>query len=195
VALRKTIDEYSDNPDVYNIIQPTTMDEDIIQRLISFLDLQPLPREGGLFRESYRSAERIAQKALPRRYSGQRSFGAAIYYLLKDEPDSFSAIHRLQTDEIYHFYLGDPVELLLLYPDGNGQVVILGSDIFSRQQVQLVVPCGVWQASRVQKGGRYALLGTTTAPGYEELDFEAGSRSNLQQQYPAWSEWIEQLTR
>jgi uncharacterized protein len=171
------------------------MSDDKLKHLIKILNLQPLSGEGGLFRQTYKSAEHIPQDALPVRYSGEHAFVTAIYYLLTDHPDSFSAIHRLPTDEIYHFYLGDPVEMLLLYPDGGGQVVILGPDVFAGQQVQYVAPHSAWQGCRLQRGGRFALMGTTTAPGYENSDYVAGSRAILIQQYPAWTEWVSMLTR
>lgn len=171
------------------------MNDEALQRLIETLDLQPLPGEGGLFRQTYKAAEMIRADALPARYTDTHAFGTAIYYLLTGDPDSFSALHRLPSDEIYHFYLGDPVELLLLYPDGSGQVVVLGPELVRGQKVQVLVPHSVWQGSRLQKGGHFALLGTTMAPGFEDSDYFAGSRARLTQQYPEWSTWINQLSR
>jgi uncharacterized protein len=171
------------------------MSDETLQQLIETLGLQPLPREGGLFRQTYQAAEKIPVDALPARYSSAHAFGTAIYYLLTDEPDSFSALHRLPTDEIYHFYLGDPVELLLLYPNGDGRLAALGPDLLGGQHVQFLVPQGVWQASRLQKGGRFALLGATMTPGFEEQDYIEGNRASLLRQYPEWAEWIDSLTR
>lgn len=171
------------------------MDDEKLSRLIETLGLQPLPKEGGMFRQSYKAAENIPAEILPARYTGPHPFGTAIYYLLTNSPDSFSALHCLPTDEIYHFYLGDPVEMLLLYPDGSGQVVILGQDLLNGQCVQLLVHRNVWQGSRLQDGGCFALLGTTMAPGYEDQDYLAGSRARLTRQYPEWSAWVNQLTR
>src|SRR3972149_1810437 len=90
----------------------------------ALLRLTPHPAEGGYFTETYRSEERVAEGALPARYAGARAFGTAIYYLLT--PDTVSAMHRLASDEVFHFYLGDPVEMLHLFPDGSGRVVTLG---------------------------------------------------------------------
>lgn len=171
------------------------MAADPLQRLIEILGLQPLPREGGLYRQTYRAREYIPATGLPARFSGEHAFGTAIYYLLTAEPGSFSALHRLPGDEMYHFYLGDPVELLQLLPNGDGKVTILGQDLFNGQHVQFLVPQGIWQGSRLQKGGRYALLGTTMAPGFEPQDYLDGNRASLIQQYPKWSAWIEELTR
>ena len=110
------------------------------ERLIKLLNLQPHP-EGGYYAETYRSNELIPKELLER-YSGPRSYGTAIYYLLT--PQTFSAIHRLATDEIYHFYLGDSVVLILLQQDGSGRLVTLGSDVASGMQLQTVVSRGTW---------------------------------------------------
>jgi predicted cupin superfamily sugar epimerase len=150
--------------------------------VIALFDLKPLPREGGYYRETYRSAQR----------AGDKSAGTAIYYLLT--PDTFSALHRLPTDEIYHFYLGDPVTLLLLGAEG-GRMVTLGNDVQAGQQPQFVVPHNVWQGSSLQPGGVFALMGTTMAPGFDFSDYEAGKRDELTRRYPKFAESIEQLTR
>jgi len=156
------------------------------------LDLKPLPHEGGYYRETYRSAESVRADALPPRYGRDKALGTAIYYFLT--PDTFSALHRLPTDEVYHFYLGSPVTLLQLSPAG-GSVVTLGPDILAGQQLQVVVPRGVWQGSCLQAGGAWALLGTTMAPGFDFSDFEAGDRAELSAAYPEFAERIRQLTR
>lgn len=155
--------------------------------------LQPLPREGGYYAETYRSDESVPQEALPSRYSGPKPFGTAMYYLLT--PDSFSALHRLPTDEGYHFYLGDPVELLQLRPDGSGSVVTLGTDLSAGMRPQVVVPKFVWQGSRLCPGGRFALLGTTMAPGFDFEDYESAPRDQLLRGFPDFADWIRALTR
>jgi hypothetical protein len=159
------------------------------ERLIELLRLAPLPIEGGHFRQTWRSAAAVPGSPT------QKPIGTAIYYLLTDDPDSFSALHRLPTDEVYHFYLGDPVELLMLGPGGQATVVSLGSDLLAGQSVQHVVPHGVWQGSRLRVGGRFALLGTTMAPGFETTDYEGGSRDALIAAYPSAAEGIRRLTR
>src|SRR5512146_1935857 len=94
--------------------------------IIELLNLKPLPGEGGFFVESYRADENL--EVLPSRYGGApRAISTAIYYLLT--PDIFSALHRLRSDEIFHFYLGDPVEMLQLFSDGTGKLVRIGSDL------------------------------------------------------------------
>lgn len=157
--------------------------------VIRLLHLEPLPVEGGYFRETYRSGESL-QAA---RYGSPRSYGSAIYFLLT--PESFSALHRLESDEVYHFYLGDPAEMLLLYPDGSGERLLLGSDVAAGQHLQYVVPRGVWQGSRVHSGGRYSLLGTTMAPAFDPRDFEPARRGDLLERYAQHAELIRGLTR
>jgi uncharacterized protein len=169
--------------------------KEFIQRLIEKLDLQPLPVEGGMFAQSYKSKESLDRSALSPRYNSGRRLGTAIFYLLTDEPDSFSCMHHLLTDEIYHFYLGDPVEMLLLYPDGTSSRLIFGPDILGGQLLQFSVPRGVWQGSHLAAGGSYALIGTTMAPGYEDEDFTLGLRSDLCRHYPQEAELIRLLTR
>jgi uncharacterized protein len=160
--------------------------------LIRLLDLRPLPREGGYFRETYRSTLALPLSALPGDYTARRSASTAIYYLLTAE--TFSAIHRLPGDEVFHFYLGDPVELLVLEPGGSHRVVTLGNDVRHGMAPQFVVPGRHWQGSTLRKGGRLALLGTTMSPGFDFEDFEAGVRGDLVAQYPDAVEHIDRLT-
>lgn len=166
-----------------------------IDDLIRHFNLEVLPVEGGIFAQTYKSAEVIPHAALPSRYRGDKPFGTAIVFLFTPDADSFSAMHRLPTDEVYHFYLGDPIELLELHADGRSQQVILGQDIMNGQKVQHVVPRGTWMGSRMRPGGRYALMGTTMAPGFTHEDFEGGSRTQLIAQYPHQVDLIAQLTR
>lgn len=153
--------------------------DEIIRRL----KLEPLEREGGLFRSTYRSPGKM----------GEKDMGSAIYFMLTGR--GYSHMHRLVTDEVYHFYSGDPVELLELLPDGSAQVTILGADICAGQQVQYVVRAGNWQGSHLTDGGTYALMGTTMSPGFEPSDYEHAERpEELIRQYPQAQELIRQLT-
>src|SRR5262249_4510462 len=131
------------------------------KQIIESLRLEPLPVEGGYYRVTYRADETLDAATLPERYTGPRAYGGAIYYLLHG--DHFSALHRLLTDEIYHFYLGRPVEMLLLYPDGHDEIVRLGTDLVAGERVQVAVPRGVWQGSRlahpVDGDDAFALMG------------------------------------
>jgi uncharacterized protein len=162
-------------------------------QIISLLQLEPHPGEGGYFVETYRSREKIPEPLLPDRYKGARSFATAIYYLIT--PLAFSVMHRLQTDEIFHFYLGDPVEMLQLGPPGSGRVLILGTDLLKGMHPQIIVPRGVWQGSRLLPGGRFALLGTTVSPGFERADYENGQRNLLVHSYPRFRDQIVSLTK
>ncbi len=170
----------------YNVAVPT------VETLCALLGLVPHPVEGGFFRETYRSADLVPSDALPARYRGPRAAATAIYYLLT--AGTVSAMHRLATDEVFHFYLGDPVEMLHLRPDGSHRVTILGSDLDAGQRPQVVVPRDVWQGARLVPGGRLALLGTTVAPGFDYADYETGERSALLARHPAARDLIVALT-
>ncbi len=160
--------------------------------LIRLLQLQPHPREGGYFRETYRASEGYPAAVLPQRYGGPRSASTAIYYLLT--PGTCSALHRLATDEVFHFYLGSPVRMLQLLPDGQGREIVLGPDLLRGQSPQVVVPRGVWQGSLLEPGGAFALLGCTVAPGFDYSDYEGGARAALLARYPAFADLITRLT-
>lgn len=157
--------------------------------IIAALGLVPHPKEGGWFRETYRTAE--GAHVPSGRYGGPRSASTAIYYLLT--PTTFSALHRLASDEVFHFYAGDPVEQLRLFPGGHGEIVTIGNNLASGQRPQVLVPRGVWQGARLAPGGRYALLGCTVAPGFDYADYEHGKRASLIAGFPDFSEWIATL--
>jgi predicted cupin superfamily sugar epimerase len=161
--------------------------------IIRLLQLQPLPREGGWDRDTYRSSLQLLANVFAPQYSAARSASTAIYYLLT--PDTCSALHRLPTEEVFHFYLGDPVEMLQLGPTPKdaGRIVTLGSDILVGQQVQTVVPAGVWQGSVLRAGGAFALMGTTMAPGFDFADYEAADRDALIAAFPDFAERIYRL--
>lgn len=161
--------------------EPLTAD-----RAIALLGLRPLPREGGWFAESYRAPD-LRPEAMPDHLNGPHAGKTAIYYLMT--VDQFSAMHRLPTDELFHFYAGDPVEQLHLFPDGSGRILRLGIDFAAGERPQVLAPAGVWQGSRLAPHGRqgFALLGTTMAPGYSTADYEHGERAPLTAAWPDWS--------
>lgn len=156
------------------------------EEVIAMLQLQPHPVEGGFFRETYRCNESLSQNG------ATRSVSTAIYYLLT--PRTVSALHKLPGDEVFHFYMGDPVRMLQLWPDGSTRTLVLGIDLMVGQVPQLVVPGGVWQGSVLVEGGRWALLGATMAPGFDYGDYVSGDRAELTGRYPAELLMIERLT-
>ncbi|MFF5309907.1 cupin domain-containing protein [Streptomyces massasporeus] len=151
--------------------------------LIAHYGLEPIPREGGLFRQTW---------AGPERPDG-RPEGTAIVALLT--AGDFSALHRLPTDEIWHFYRGDPLELLLLAPDGTTRTVVLGPDILGGQHVQFTVPAGTWMGGRVRGAGQWTLFGCTMAPGFTFDGYEHGDAAELTARYPAVADEIAGLSR
>lgn len=163
-----------------------------VETLRALLGLERHPLEGGYFAETYRSVDQLAPATLPARYQGPRAVGTAIYYLLT--PETFSALHRLASDEIFHFYLGDAVEMLQLWPDGSHRVVRVGPDLEAGERPQVIVPAGTWQGARLRPGGRYALLGATVAPGFEYADYEPASRELLVRSHPAAESLIRALS-
>jgi predicted cupin superfamily sugar epimerase len=159
--------------------------------VIRLLDLRPHPVEGGYFRETYRSAATLPVSALPG-YAGPRSVSTAIYYLLK--PGHVSELHVLPGDEVFHFYLGSPVKMLQLWPEGVGREVVLGPDVAAGQVPQLVVPADVWQGTRLLGDSGFALLGCTVAPGFDYADYFGGSRAELTAKWPSFADEIARLT-
>ena len=162
------------------------------EQIIDRLRLVPLTIEGGYFRETYRAPLMILANALPSAYTGDRNASTCIYYLLT--PETFSAIHRVKSDEVFHFYAGDAVEMLQLWPDGSGKSVTIHNDLAAGHEPQLIVPAGVWQGCRLVGGGQWALMGCTVAPGFDYADFTLGTRAELAVYYPKFADMISALT-
>ncbi|MBI5843440.1 MAG: cupin domain-containing protein [Deltaproteobacteria bacterium] len=148
--------------------------------------------EGGWFRETYRAAEETPGPALPERFVGSRSFSTAIYFLL--EKGDISALHRIKSDELWHFYAGSAVLIHVISQDGGYIALRLGPDPAAGDSFQLVVPAGSWFGAEVM-GGAFALVGCTVAPGFDFADFEMADRRALTELYPGHSETIRRLTR
>jgi uncharacterized protein len=144
--------------------------------------------EGGWYRETYRSGERVEAAALPARFGGPRALSTAIYYLLR--AGERSALHRIKSDEVWHHYAGDAVTLWLLDAPGVAREVRLGGD----GEPQVVIPAGAWYGARVADGGAYALMGGTVAPGFDFADFELADRARLSAAWPASRGVIVDLT-
>lgn len=149
------------------------------------IGLEPLPREGGRFRQTW---------AGPERPDG-RPEGTAIVALLTDAPGDHSALHRLPTDEIWHFHLGDPLQMLLLAPDGTSRTPVLGPDVLAGQHVQLTVPAGTWMGARVAAGGSWTFFGCTMAPGFTFDGYEHGDAADLTARHPDRATLIAELCR
>ena len=161
------------------------------QDYIQALQLQPHP-EGGFFSESYRSKQTME---LPATGGGtqQRNVCTAIYFLL--ETGNFSAFHRIQSDEVWHFYAGLALEVLELLPSGELHCTRLGPDILRGELPQYVVPADTWFASRVADGGAFSLVGCTVAPGFDFADFRLAQRQELLEIFPQHRPVITELTR
>ncbi len=164
------------------------MSELTTDAIAQMLNLEP-HIESGQFVQTYRSS----RLSLLEGYDGERAASTAIYYLFT--PEGFSILHRVKSDEIFHFYLGDPLEMLLLHPNGSSQVLELSSRLLAGGRPQIVVPAGVWQGTRLKAGGKMALTGATVAPGFEYADYEEGVLDALLEQYPLERERIITLTR
>jgi hypothetical protein len=157
------------------------------------LGLQPHPREGGWFVRTWESEEMVAASCFEDgRYDGARRTSTAIYYLL--EPGTFSEMHVLESDEIFHHYMGGAVEMLQLFEDGSSARVVIGKDLEAGERPQSVVRRGVWQGSRLLREEGWALLGCTVSPGFEFVDYEDASAEELIEKWPGEAERIRGLT-
>jgi len=159
---------------------------------IEKLELERHP-EGGYFRQTYKAALVVPKSALPAGFAGARAASTAIYFLLEGE--NFSAFHRLRSDEVWHFYAGDPLVVQVIEPEGKCSSILLGRDPEARQVLQAVVPAGCWFASHVGDWNSFAVVGCTVAPGFDFADFEMGKREELVRTYPQHRALIERLTR
>ncbi len=163
-------------------------------QLIATLELEPHP-EGGFFRETYRAPETISLAALSSRFRGDRAFSTAIYFLIQAK--QFSALHRICSDELWHFYLGEPLELVEITSDGRLTTTLLGHDITAGTRPQAVIPAGSWFGSRLARPSShaFALVGCTVAPGFDFADFELAARGELLAAYPQHEDMIRAMTR
>ena len=153
------------------------------EHYIKTLGLLPHP-EGGYYRETYRSKESFN----PDPFGGQRNYSTAIYFLL--EKANFSALHRIKSDELWHFYAGDPLEVIEIDAGGELKITELGKNNF-----QYGVPAGNWFGSRVKHGGEFSLVGCTVAPGFDFADFEMAEREKLLKEFPIHKIIINEMTR
>ena len=163
-----------------------------IDQLIWQHNLQPHP-EGGWYYQTYKSDEQIAAGALPERFGGDRAFSTAIYFLL--EQGNFSAFHRIKSDECWHFYSGDALQIYLIRQNGELEIISLGNDLEKGQTFQYVVPANCWFASRPAPGSAYCFVGCTVSPGFEFEDFEMANAITLSDAYPQHKAIIKELCR
>ena len=161
------------------------------EEIKAILGLKPHPT-CGFVAETYRSPLKIPTSALPDAYEGDRPYGSALYFLVT--PDAQIVMHRIRSDQLYHHYLGDSLEVLLLYPDGKGEVVKVGSDLGGGERPQLFLPGGTFHTSRLEAGASYALLASTEWPGVEPPDVEHGDIEALMEAYPDFREEIGAFT-
>ena len=143
--------------------------------VIALLRLEPLPVEGGYFKELY------------------RDLCTTIYYLIT--PDNFSAFHKLTNDEIYHFYLGDPAEQFTISPEGHLRRTIVGANLLDSHRPVAIVPREYWQATRLLPGGKFALLGCTVSPAFQFENCEHAVREKLASDFSDHWQLISELTR
>jgi uncharacterized protein len=150
--------------------------------IIKRLDLHPHPT-CGFTNEIYRSALQIPMADLPAGYDGPRTLGGFLYFLVTQE--EHIRLHRIRSDQMYHHYFGDPLEVLLLYPDGNSEVQVVGPDLAAGMRPQLLVPGNTYHTGRIRRGGSHALLGTSVWLRAEPSDVEMGNVETLAAEYPA----------
>ena len=141
------------------------------KEIIEKLGLVPLEPEGGFFREAFRHSVYIDPSQIRPGYEGKRSLFTVIYYLLT--PETNSAPHRLRSDEMWFFHLGDPTELTLEYPDGKKETKILGNRIDRGETPQVIIPAGTVQSAKMAENNHgFSLVSTVVVPGFDYRDFE-----------------------
>ncbi len=160
------------------------MGKEDYEYIIEKLQLEPHP-EGGYFRETYRSSLEFDFFAGA---DGVRNCSTGIYFLLTSE--NRSHLHRIQSDEVWHFYQGDPLNVVMLTAEGDLSVTTLGQNMDTDERFQFVVPAGAWFGAEVAPGGRYSLVGCTVAPGFDFKDFELAKKEEMVQLYPQHKEFL-----
>ncbi|MGQ9706185.1 MAG: cupin domain-containing protein [bacterium] len=163
-----------------------------VDDIINILGLRHLELEGGYYHELYRSPIIIRGESFGDKKIRKRSICSSIYYLLSGK--MVSKLHSLKYDEIYHFYMGEPVKILLLFPNGDGEILTLGTDLLAGERPQIIVPAGVWQGLWIEKKQAFSLMGTVVAPGFDTSDRIMGKRKNLIKEYPQFEGIIKRLT-
>lgn len=162
------------------------------QEIMDLLGLKPHPT-CGFVTMTFHSDLQIPRQSLPAVFGSDRSLGSVLYFLVT--PEAQIRLHRIRSDQMYHHYLGDPLEVLLLYPDGSGEVRMVGPDLVAGMRPQLFIPANTFHVSRLPVGGSYALLGTSEWVGVEPADLELGDPDALMADYPNLREEIGAFSR
>lgn len=163
-----------------------------VDTLVKELNLLPHP-EGGYYKETYRSEGKITQTCLPTDFKGDRNMATGIYFLI--EKGNFSALHKIKSDETWHFYYGDALEVIEINEQGNLTITQIGSNLLEGETFQYTVKANTWFGSRVNSNGNFSLVGCTVYPGFDFNDFELAQQKNLIQLFPQHRQLIIELTR
>jgi uncharacterized protein len=163
-----------------------------VEFIVKELNLLPHP-EGGYYKETYRSEGKIPHAFLSPDFSGDRNMATGIYFLIKK--GNFSALHKIKSDETWHFYYGDALEVIEIDTEGNLKITKIGSNIIEGESFQYTVKANTWFGSRVSNNGNYSLVGCTVYPGFDFNDFELANREDLIKLFPQHQNIITELTR
>lgn len=163
-----------------------------VETLVKQLELLPHP-EGGFYKETYRSSLTLSRECLPTGFNGERNIATGIYFLI--EKGNFSALHKIKSDETWHFYAGDALEVIEISENGIVTITAIGPDILKGETFQYTVKANTWFGSRVRDGGGFSLVGCTVYPGFDFNDFEMAGRHELIKRFPQHQTLITELTR
>lgn len=163
-----------------------------VEFLVKKLNLEPHP-EGGYYKEQYRSTNFLPKNALPNGFLGDRTIATAIYFLI--EKNNFSTLHKIKSDEIWHYYYGDALEVIEIDENGVLTITAIGNNLLEGETFQYTVKANTWFGSRVKGGGNFSLVGCTVAPGFDFNDFELATKEALIMQFPQHQKIINELTR
>lgn len=163
-----------------------------VDTFVKALNLLPHP-EGGYYKETYRSEGKITHTCLSRDFEGDRNMATGIYFLI--EKGNFSALHKIKSDETWHFYYGDALEVIEINEQGELTITQIGSNILKGETFQYTVKANTWFGSRVRENGLFSLVGCTVYPGFDFNDFELAKREELIKLFPNHQNIITELTR
>lgn len=163
-----------------------------VETLVKELNLLPHP-EGGYYKEAYRSEGIISNSCLSPEFKGDRNMATGIYFLI--EKGNFSALHKIKSDETWHFYYGDALEVIEINEQGILTITKIGSNLSNGETFQYTVKANTWFGSRVSDGGSFSLVGCTVYPGFDFNDFELASKQDLIKHFPQHNQLISELTR